>query len=494
MFHRAGVPCHYTDLCYFIAPKTLHTGTAIVQLGAYGALFVKEQYNTDGSVFNFDGTYEPSTTVNGNFESVKLPVPLQAQLWTDFVDLGNDKEQYRSPFDIRYGERADDFSGIIRLCRNMSFPQAQFDSQISGALAVDEALRLAALTILCGIGDIYFIPGGLPHNLRLFLPADGGPAHFLPWDMDFVFTADSASSIYPGQTSNLYKLINNPGTKRIYLSHVNDLCQSVFNSPYMAPWLAHYGSVVGQNYTGGSSYIQNRANFALNQLPAKTSFALTSNGGTPFLTNSPMATITGTGWLDIQQIQLAGSSPNVGLASAVPVTWITVTNWQATVPLILGTNLLTFMAYGRTNNLIGTASISVTTTASNGGVDSDADGMPDAWELANDLNPFVNDAALDKDGDGVSNLQEYLAGTNPSDAQSFLRIDATSDALNVRLTFFAVAGRSYSVVYRDEAATGPWTKLIDVAARATNRVAEMLVPKAGPPQQRFYRLICPQQP
>ena len=152
------------------------------------------------------------------------------------------------------------------------------------------------------------------------------------------------------------------------------------------------------------------------------------------------------------------------------------------------------MAYGRTNNLIGTASISVTTTASNGGVDSDGDGMPDVWELANGLNPFLNDAALDKDGDGVSNLQEYLAGTNPSDAQSFLRIDATSDALNVRLTFFAVAGRSYSVVYRDEAATGPWTKLIDVAARATNRVAELLVPKAGPPQQRFYRLICPQQP
>ena len=37
-----------------------------------------------------------------------------------------------------------------------------------------------------------------------------------------------------------------------------DLCQTVFNSTYMASWLAHYGSVVGQNYTGealGLNYV-----------------------------------------------------------------------------------------------------------------------------------------------------------------------------------------------------------------------------------------------
>jgi hypothetical protein len=39
--------------------------------------------------------------------------------------------------------------------------------------------------------------------------------------------------------------------------------------------------------------------------------------------------------------------------------------------------------------------------------DSDGDGMPDAWELANGLNPNSNDAAGDLDGDGTTNFGEF---------------------------------------------------------------------------------------
>ena len=44
--------------------------------------------------------------------------------------------------------------------------------------------------------------------------------------------------------------------------------------------------------------------------------------------------------------------------------------------------------------------------------DTDADGMPDGWEVENGLNPLVNDADDDKDEDGVSNIEEYEAGLN----------------------------------------------------------------------------------
>jgi parallel beta-helix repeat protein len=42
-------------------------------------------------------------------------------------------------------------------------------------------------------------------------------------------------------------------------------------------------------------------------------------------------------------------------------------------------------------------------------IDTDGDGMPDGWEVANGLNPLsARDAQSDLDGDGVSNLNEYL--------------------------------------------------------------------------------------
>jgi len=40
--------------------------------------------------------------------------------------------------------------------------------------------------------------------------------------------------------------------------------------------------------------------------------------------------------------------------------------------------------------------------------DSDHDGMPDNWETSHGLNPNADDSAQDRDGDGYTNLEEYL--------------------------------------------------------------------------------------
>ncbi|MBI2440933.1 MAG: hypothetical protein HYV35_06125 [Lentisphaerae bacterium] len=56
--------------------------------------------------------------------------------------------------------------------------------------------------------------------------------------------------------------------------------------------------------------------------------------------------------------------------------------------------------------------------------DSDNDGMPDGWEVTNGLNPKVNDASGDADGDGTSNLIEYRQGRDP-------RTGATNDTTSV---------------------------------------------------------------
>lgn len=51
--------------------------------------------------------------------------------------------------------------------------------------------------------------------------------------------------------------------------------------------------------------------------------------------------------------------------------------------------------------------------------DSDHDGMPDAWELTHGLDPAnPNDGPQDFDGDGYTNLEEFLNSTDPRSAQS----------------------------------------------------------------------------
>jgi hypothetical protein len=50
--------------------------------------------------------------------------------------------------------------------------------------------------------------------------------------------------------------------------------------------------------------------------------------------------------------------------------------------------------------------------------DADGDGMDDAWETAQGLNPAANDRNGDADSDGLSNFQEYAAGTSANDADT----------------------------------------------------------------------------
>jgi len=51
--------------------------------------------------------------------------------------------------------------------------------------------------------------------------------------------------------------------------------------------------------------------------------------------------------------------------------------------------------------------------------DTDADGLKDGWEVSHAFNPHdSSDAAGDKDGDGLTNLQEYQWGANPTNSDT----------------------------------------------------------------------------
>jgi hypothetical protein len=125
--------------------------------------------------------------------------------------------------------------------------------------------------------------------------------------------------------------------------------------------------------------------------------------------------------------------------------------------------------------------------------DTDRDGIPDTWESANGMNPnAAGDAALDSDGDTMTNGEEYIAGTNPQDPTSYLNVLDVAADNSATITFQAVSNRTYSIEYADDLSSATWSKLVDVVATATNRTATVVDPDPGP--IRFYRLSTPRRP
>lgn len=127
--------------------------------------------------------------------------------------------------------------------------------------------------------------------------------------------------------------------------------------------------------------------------------------------------------------------------------------------------------------------------------DTDGDGMPDTYETTHGLDPNSSaDATTDRDGDGVPNIVEFENGTSPSDPVDPVRFVAAAtlgSAFN--LTFWTGANETYSVLYSDNAPTGPWRKLQDVQGGAQD--ALITVPdNTVRPTARFYKLVTPAIP
>jgi hypothetical protein len=130
-----------------------------------------------------------------------------------------------------------------------------------------------------------------------------------------------------------------------------------------------------------------------------------------------------------------------------------------------------------------------------GAPDTDGDGIPDAWESQYGLNPNnPADANQDPDADGMSNSQEYIAGTSPIDAGSRLQILTVQNlsANNARLTFVAVSNKTYTVQFKNSLNDPAWSRLLDLSAAPTNRL--MTIDSAVPGTNRFYRLATPLAP
>ena len=92
------------------------------------------------------------------------------------------------------------------------------------------------------------------------------------------------------------------------------------------------------------------------------------------------------------------------------------------------------------------------------GADGDNDGLADAWERTH-FDDLSAEAGVDSDGDGASNLQEYLAGTDPLDVTDRLIItdqSFTTGGTSVMLTWKSALNRGYTIEKVLNLSTNDW--------------------------------------
>ena len=235
------------------------------------------------------------------------------------------------------------------------------------------------------------------------------------------------------------------------------------------------GAVIGEFYCSGYIYAANVGWISLG----------VSNGP---VNGYSYSNISSNDW----GVNNAGGGQLSGMAYSANVGWINFeqTFGQPGVDLHSGT--LTGYVYSANCGWISLSnSVAVLQTDSISSAPLDANGLPIAWEKEFFGTTNIN-ANADPDGDGLSNAQEYQAGTNPTDPNSRLRITAINGntlGSTATLTWTSVPSRLYQVEERLDLNAGAWATNLtlgvvspDPGSTTTRSLTESSVTK------RFFRV------
>ena len=172
--------------------------------------------------------------------------------------------------------------------------------------------------------------------------------------------------------------------------------------------------------------------------------------------------------VNLQEHIVSGGVPRAklrGFAYGANIGWINF-EFMGNPELSLETGRLSGYAWSANCGWInlGDATFAVQTNTIIPGVDSDGDGIADAFEFQYtnpDTLAFFT-ATSDRDGDGASDAEEYASGTNPLDANSRLRITAfNASSPGFSLTWTSSPTRRYRIETKTDLLAPAWTLALD---------------------------------
>lgn len=121
------------------------------------------------------------------------------------------------------------------------------------------------------------------------------------------------------------------------------------------------------------------------------------------------------------------------------------------------------------------------------------DGITDAWRAENFGGTGTtvtsdSEATADPDEDGHSNLEEYLAGTDPNDNSSFLTITGKGDSIGYEVSFGSSADRFYTLWHSTNLMEGNWNKIDGMGSVIGTGSVHSLVDTLPEGRMGFYRV------
>lgn len=152
----------------------------------------------------------------------------------------------------------------------------------------------------------------------------------------------------------------------------------------------------------------------------------------------------------------------------------------------------TGLAVGATYHYVVTAAYALGDGANSNEASGTALNPLESWRFTHfGTTASTGDAAdaADPDGDGMTNTQEFTAGTDPKNAASVFRVSAVAvNGSNVLLSFSSVAGKTYRLERSDSLLDGSWTPAQENIP-GTGGTIQLTDPGGSLQPKRFYRIV-----
>jgi glucose/arabinose dehydrogenase len=116
----------------------------------------------------------------------------------------------------------------------------------------------------------------------------------------------------------------------------------------------------------------------------------------------------------------------------------------------------------------------------------DGDQVPDYWETRYQLNTTANDGGADPDGDGASNMQEFLAGTDPTNSLSFLELEISLTSAVPEVEIVSASNRVYRVQYTEDLFSGSW---IPLGPNVLGTGTDLIIPNTNQLSHPLFRVF-----